>query len=206
MRERKRDYTRGPVDFSDACVISAHAGYRTFREGEALRGDGRAGIADLGLAKEIGVTEQLPSDTSLGTPDYMSPEQVNNSETVDLRSDIYSLGATLFHMICGKAPYTGHSAYEVMVMHVAGELPSPKKYRPDLPRDVCDVMRKMMARDLVCSAGTRLDASSIPATGGRVSPGAGQDHVIMIENAGNFPPASDQSTWRVYGRSICEIR
>jgi serine/threonine-protein kinase len=108
---------------------------------------GRAMIADLGLAKEMGVQEHLPSDTSLGTPDYMSPEQVNNSEMVDLRSDIYSLGASLFHMVCGKAPYTGHSAYEVMVMHVAGELPSPKKYAPDLARDVCDVMRKMMARD-----------------------------------------------------------
>ncbi len=112
-----------------------------------LDSEGGVRIADLGLAKEMGVIEPLPSDTSLGTPDYMSPEQVNNSETVDLRSDIYSLGATLFHMICGKAPYTGHSAYEVMVKHVSAPLPSPLKYVPDLPRAVCDVMRKMMARD-----------------------------------------------------------
>ncbi|MFO8006370.1 MAG: serine/threonine-protein kinase [Candidatus Brocadiia bacterium] len=108
---------------------------------------GRVRIADLGLAKEQGRVEPMPSDTSLGTPDYMSPEQVNNSETVDLRSDIYSLGASLFHMICGKAPYTGRSAYEVMVKHVNAELPSPHKYAPDLPREVADVMRKMMAQD-----------------------------------------------------------
>jgi serine/threonine-protein kinase len=109
--------------------------------------DGRVRIADLGLAKEMDSMEPMPSDTSLGTPDYMSPEQVNNSETVDFRSDIYSLGATLFHMVCGRAPYTGRSAYEVMVKHVSAPLPSPVKHCPDLPPEVCDVMRKMMARD-----------------------------------------------------------
>jgi len=114
-------------------------------ENVLIDSEGRARITDLGLAKEVDVSTPLPSDTSLGTPDYMSPEQVNNSETVDFRSDIYSLGATLFHMVCGKAPYTGHSAYEVMVKHVAADLPSPLKYVPALPREVCDVMRKMMA-------------------------------------------------------------
>jgi serine/threonine-protein kinase len=108
---------------------------------------GRVRLTDLGLAKEMDVETPLPSDTSLGTPDYMSPEQVNNSETVDFRSDIYSLGASLFHMVCGKAPYTGRSAYEVMVKHVWAPLPSPMKYAPDLPRPVAQVMRKMMARD-----------------------------------------------------------
>jgi len=111
-----------------------------------MNGDGTVRIADMGLAKEEGSMEPLPSDTSLGTPDYMSPEQVNNSETVDFRSDIYSLGATVFHMICGKAPYTGRSAYEVMVKHVSAELPSSHRYVPDLPQEVCDVMRKMMAQ------------------------------------------------------------
>jgi len=83
----------------------------------------------------------------IGTPDYMSPEQVSNSEEVDFRTDIYALGASLFHMVCGKAPYTGRSAYEVMVKHVSAPLPSPHRYVPDLPMPVCDVMRKMMARD-----------------------------------------------------------
>ncbi|MHC4591959.1 MAG: hypothetical protein ACYS8L_04595, partial [Planctomycetota bacterium] len=52
-----------------------------------------------------------------------------------------------FHLVCGKAPYTGRSAYEVMVKHVSAPLPSPLKYVPDLPPEVRDVMRKMMARD-----------------------------------------------------------
>ncbi|MFW6189310.1 MAG: serine/threonine-protein kinase [Planctomycetota bacterium] len=109
--------------------------------------NGRARLADLGLAKDEDTIQPLPSDTSLGTPDYMSPEQVANSEEVDFRTDVYALGATLFHMVCGKAPYTGRSAYAVMVQHVTARLPSPLKYTPDLPRDVVSVMRKMMARD-----------------------------------------------------------
>jgi len=108
--------------------------------------DGRVRIADLGLAKKQGVIEPQPGDTSLGTPDYMSPEQVNNSESVDFRSDIYSLGATLFHLVSGKAPYTGGSAYEVMVKHVNSSVPSIHAHVPDLPQGFCDVMREMMAQ------------------------------------------------------------
>jgi serine/threonine-protein kinase len=149
---------RGRFGWREAMGIAAHVAeglqaaarqgiiHRDIKpENILLDSSGRARITDLGLAKEVDAITPLPSDTSLGTPDYMSPEQVSNSETVDFRSDIYSLGATLFHMVCGKAPYTGRSAYEVMVKHVSAPLPSPLKYVPDLPREVCDVMRKMMA-------------------------------------------------------------
>jgi len=138
------------LQISDGLAAAAEQGiiHRDIKPDNVLiDSEGRVRIADLGLAKEEGINEPLPSDTSLGTPDYMSPEQVSNSETVDFRTDIYSLGATVFHMICGKAPYTGRSAYEVMVKHVTSALPSPHKYVPDLPDEVVDVMRKMMARD-----------------------------------------------------------
>ena len=157
---RARIAQEGPLPWRDAIEIARqvaeglHAAakegiiHRDIKpENIVLDSQGRARITDLGLAKEVDVLEPMPSDTSLGTPDYMSPEQVNNSETVDHRSDIYSLGATLFHMICGRAPYTGRSAYEVMVKHVSAALPSPTKYVPDLPPEVCDVLRKMMARE-----------------------------------------------------------
>ncbi len=154
---------------------------------------GRVRITDLGLAKEVDVIQPAPSDTSLGTPDYMSPEQVQHSERVDFRSDIYSLGATLFHMICGKAPYTGRSAYEVMVKHVSAALPSPLKYVPDLPQNVCDVMRKMMARDpddryqsydeLIA------DLEALPA-GNPVSAAQFRDESMLGINSGNSQHAS----------------
>ncbi len=152
-RERKLDWQAAIgicIQVAEGLAAAAKEGiiHRDIKpENILLDKTGLVRVADLGLAKEVGRSEPLPSDTSLGTPDYMSPEQVNNSETVDLRSDIYSLGATLFHMICGKAPFTGRSAYEVMVKHVSADLPSPLKYVPELPLPVRDVMRKMMARD-----------------------------------------------------------
>jgi len=110
--------------------------------------DGTARITDLGLAKEMtaDATGLTRSGASLGTPYYMSPEQINSARDVDFRTDIYSLGATLYHMVCGQVPYTG-TTFEVMTKQVREPLPSPKEHVPDLPDDLCDVMRKMMAKD-----------------------------------------------------------
>jgi len=109
--------------------------------------DGTARITDLGLAKETtaDATGLTRSGASLGTPYYMSPEQINSARDVDYRTDIYSLGATLYHMVCGKVPYTG-TTFEVMTKQVREPLPSPKIHVPDLPDDLCDVIRKMMAK------------------------------------------------------------
>jgi len=110
--------------------------------------EGEARITDLGLAKETtgGATGLTRSGASLGTPYYMSPEQINNARDVDFRTDIYSLGATLYHMVCGQVPYTG-TTFEVMTKQVRHPLPSPKIHVPDLPDDLCDVIRKMMAKN-----------------------------------------------------------
>jgi serine/threonine protein kinase len=109
--------------------------------------DGTAKITDLGLAKETtaDATGLTRSGASLGTPYYMSPEQINSARDVDFRTDIYSLGATLYHMVCGKVPYTG-TTFEVMTKQVRQPLPSPKNHVPELPDDLCDIIRKMMAK------------------------------------------------------------
>ncbi len=109
--------------------------------------DGTARITDLGLAKETAAdaTGLTRSGASLGTPYYMSPEQINSARDVDFRTDIYSLGATLYHMVCGKVPYTG-TTFEVMTKQVREPLPSPKIHVPELPDQLCDVIRKMMAK------------------------------------------------------------
>lgn len=105
-------------------------------------------IADLGLAKETtaDATGLTRSGASLGTPYYMSPEQINSARDVDFHTDIYSLGATLYHMVCGQVPYTG-TTFEVMTKQVREPLPSPKNHVPDLPDDLCDIIRKMMAKN-----------------------------------------------------------
>ncbi len=112
-----------------------------------LDADGTARITDLGLAKETAadVTGLTRSGASLGTPYYMSPEQINSARDVDFRADIYSLGATLYHMVCGTVPYTG-TTFEVMTKQVRQPLPSPKMHVPELPDALCDVLRKMMAK------------------------------------------------------------
>jgi serine/threonine protein kinase len=109
--------------------------------------DGTPRITDLGLAKEAAsdATGLTRSGASLGTPYYMSPEQINSARDVDFRTDIYSLGATLYHMVCGQVPYTG-TTFEVMTKQVREPLPSPKDHVPDLPEELCDVIRKMMAK------------------------------------------------------------
>jgi serine/threonine protein kinase len=109
--------------------------------------DGTAKITDLGLAKETATdaTGLTRSGASLGTPYYMSPEQINSARDVDYRTDIYSLGATLYHMVCGTVPYTG-TTFEVMTKQVRQPLPSPKEHAEDLPDALCDIIRKMMAK------------------------------------------------------------
>jgi serine/threonine protein kinase len=123
--------------------------HRDVTPGNIILGtDGAARITDLGLAKEtVGETagQLTRSGASLGTPYYMSPEQINSARDVDFRADIYSLGATLYHMVCGTVPYTG-TTFEVMTKQVREPLPSPKIHVPELPDALCDVLRKMMAK------------------------------------------------------------
>ncbi len=111
--------------------------------------DGIPRITDLGLAREVSGDPKKVSltqtGTSLGTPYYMSPEQIMDAKSVDLRSDVYSLGITLYHLVSGRVPYTG-TAFEVMAKHVQTALPPPKDYAPDLPDALCDVIKKMAAK------------------------------------------------------------
>lgn len=111
--------------------------------------NGEPQIVDMGLAKRIdpGSVSVTQSKTMLGTPLYMSPEQIRNPRDVDFRSDVYSLGATLYHMICGEPPFLGTSVYEVMNKHMSEQLVSPKAKMPEVPQSVCDVIAKMMAKD-----------------------------------------------------------
>jgi len=157
--------------------------------------DGTARITDLGLAKETtsGTTGLTRSGASLGTPYYMSPEQINSARDVDLRTDIYSLGATLYHMVCGKVPYTG-TTFEVMTKQVREPLPSPKDHVPDLPDDLCDVIRKMMAKspadryanykELIGELGNLLEGKPVTAAGFRDQSMVNADMVVPLDAAG----------------------
>ena len=110
---------------------------------------GMAKLADLGLAKtgNMDSPETEDSDEVLGTPQYISPEQLTGVPT-DVRSDIYSLGATFFQFVTGRFPYIADSAEALARMHDAGNLEPPRSVNPDVPEALDRIIRKMMARKL----------------------------------------------------------
>ncbi|HON44632.1 MAG TPA: serine/threonine-protein kinase [Planctomycetota bacterium] len=104
-----------------------------------------AKLGDFGFVKSPGDEALTASDFVLGTPDYMSPEQAMGKEKLDYRCDIYALGASLYHMVTGQAPYSG-SASMVIKKHIKENIPSPLEIDPTLPESVCFVIEKMMAK------------------------------------------------------------
>ena len=109
-----------------------------------LSRDGEVKVADLGIAKTF---EDSASASGIrGTPHYMSPEQAAGGE-VDARTDVYSLGATLYHMLTGTLPFEGENDFEIMSAHTSATLPAVQEREPDVPDSVARVVERMMARD-----------------------------------------------------------
>ena len=92
---------------------------------------GEVKLMDLGVAKIVGEDTGLTmTGVALGTPSYMSPEQTRGAADVDCRSDIYSLGCCMFHLLTGHPPYTGKNPLEVMNLHATAPVPSVRAERP----------------------------------------------------------------------------
>lgn len=109
-----------------------------------LGGDGAVKLCDLGLAREVNlVTNLTQSGQTLGTPRYISPEQARAERDVDLRSDIYSLGITFFHMLTGRPPFTESSGIVVMSRHLYDEVPLIRSIDPSLPAELEAIVVKM---------------------------------------------------------------
>lgn len=106
---------------------------------------GVAKLGDFGFIKTAIDKEISMEGYILGTPDYISPEQAVGSDDLDYRSDVYSLGATLYHMLTGQTPFGGTES-SVIRQHIRLELPSPSVYRPDLPEALVLMLERMMAK------------------------------------------------------------
>jgi serine/threonine protein kinase len=103
-------------------------------------------LSDFGIAKILEGTEQFTATGGIiGTPAYMSPEQ-GRGETLDGRSDIYSLGVMLFEMATGRVPYNAETPLAVIIKHMQDPLPPPRSINPSLPEAVEHVIFKALAK------------------------------------------------------------
>jgi serine/threonine-protein kinase len=105
-------------------------------------------MSDFGLARETtdAETRVTRDGTTVGTIDYMAPEQARDCGSADCRSDIYSLGCTLFHMLTGRAPFEG-SIPERVYKHSHEEPPDLQQLNPRVSEALCAVVRRMLAKD-----------------------------------------------------------
>jgi serine/threonine-protein kinase len=107
---------------------------------------GSARIMDFGIARSMAVKSRTGAGVMIGTPEYMSPEQVEGKD-VDVRSDIYSLGIILYEMLTGRVPFEGETPFTVGVKHKSEMPKNPKLINPNIPDDLGGVILKCLEKD-----------------------------------------------------------
>jgi serine/threonine protein kinase/Flp pilus assembly protein TadD len=108
--------------------------------------EGVARIMDFGIARSVRGKGLTGAGVMIGTPDYMSPEQVEGKDT-DQRSDIYSLGVILYEMVTGRLPFEGETPFVVGVKHKSEPPRNPKELNAQLPDDLCRAVLKCLEKD-----------------------------------------------------------
>ncbi len=110
--------------------------------------DGTPKIGDLGLARAAdGQDRMTMTGNSWGTPSYMSPEQIKGVADLDIRADIYSLGATLYTLLVGVEPYVGETSYVITHKVLTEPPPDPRTHDQTIPAQVAAIIGKAMAKD-----------------------------------------------------------
>ncbi len=104
-------------------------------------------LGDLGFIQSVHDAELMQDGTTLGTPDYISPEQARADRNLDVRSDIYSLGATIFHMLAGATLYDG-TCSQVMRDHIDTDAPDIGAIRKEVPQELQRILVKMLEKDI----------------------------------------------------------
>jgi eukaryotic-like serine/threonine-protein kinase len=123
--------------------------HRDIKPENILLSRGRVLIADFGIALAAHTAQGgrfTSAGLSLGTPNYMSPEQATGSQYIDLRSDVFALGCVLYEMLVGEPPYQGANAQTVIGKIITGRPISASKFRPSIPANVEAVVRKALER------------------------------------------------------------
>lgn len=124
--------------------------------------DGKAKLVDMGLARlnQVAHTDDLTaSGVTLGTFDYISPEQARDPHHADVRSDLYSLGCSFFYMLTGRPPFPEGTVLQKLLQHQGDHPPDPRGVRPELPGEVTHIVSRLLAKNPAqrLSAAGRID-------------------------------------------------
>ena len=160
---RRRVDQNGPLPLNEAVDITlqiaqalVHAALRGVVHRDIkpsniiLTPQGRAKLVDMGLARRFerdadhGLTQ---SGMTLGTFDYISPEQARDPRDVDVRSDLYSLGCTLFQMLTGRPPFPGGTVLQKLLQHQEEPPPDIRSLNPAVPPELARIITKLMAKN-----------------------------------------------------------
>jgi serine/threonine protein kinase len=108
---------------------------------------GRARITDFGIAVQSGAAMQHPGGKTMGTPGYMSPEQIRDSTNIDHRADVYSAGAVLFEALTGRLPFDGDTFEAILAQQATREAPDPRSINPKIRKSVAEIVRRALRND-----------------------------------------------------------
>ena len=164
--ENLRDlvYRSGPLSLEDTVHYTLqiadalqHASsrdivHRDIKPSNVLIGkNGHIKLVDMGLARlhqvDNSQEDLTATGVTLGTFDYISPEQARDPRNADVRSDLYSLGCTVYFMLTAEPPFPDGTVLQKLLQHQGDTPPDPQAIRPDLPPAICDVTRKLLAKN-----------------------------------------------------------
>ena len=178
--------------------------HRDIKPSNILLGPGgEAKVADFGIAKLTGSTELTRTGSVVGSPQYMSPEQVRG-EALDGRSDLFSLGVVLYELLCRTRPFTGDTISTLVFEILAKEPPTVDQLRPGLPARLVNLVHRLLAKDrqhrpssgqevqaeidqiLVETPAAQLDSPAGP-------PDASEGETIRMPSSGGVPQSAQSS-------------
>jgi len=153
--------------------------------------DGFVKIVDFGLAKLSGGTKITKTGTTMGTPAYMSPEQVKGLQ-IDHRTDIWSLGVILYEMLTGALPFKGDNEMSVLYNIVNQEPVPPSQLNPKLPAALEEIVKRAMAKEVAERYSNMLDmVGKLKRVQPQLAKTSADDATVLLEEAPSFQPSKE---------------
>ncbi|MBL8843410.1 MAG: protein kinase [Planctomycetes bacterium] len=201
---------RGPFPLREVLLIGervasalGHAArhgvvHRDVKPGNILLAkDGAVKLTDFGLARATRDRSLTQDGITVGTPQYMSPEQVRSPRRVDLRSDLYSLGATLYHLSTGHPPLRGESVGEILHEVLYAVPRPPEQLQPGLPSSFSRMLARLLAKDVRrrYASAEELIADIARVRASLAEPEQGDSVGLSWQEAAEPPPRANRGLW-----------